>query len=223
MTLNIGIITEDSNAKLPPINKWKSKIGRGKNIENIPEIKSLLKKNHLKIPDNDIENEELYTEILKDYIRQAKFMFSGNFSEIRNFSNFLEKYGKVNFYILSGRYGMIKDNKIIIPYNYHLNSESKLLELDNKTNFSNIINEVCKKSDILFISLPTYIMGYVINKNVLITENNSLKIAVCGNFYLDIMKENGFLTYPRLGVVRLGKDNRFKIIDLIDNYYKSKQ
>jgi len=219
--LNISIITEDSNAKLPPINKWKNTLGKGKDIENIPEIISLLKMNNLKIPLNDVENEEEYTEILKDYTRQAKLMFSGNFSEIREFSNYLEKYGNVKINILSGRYGMIDGDRIIIPYNYHLNSEHKLTELDNKTNFARAIQVVCEKSDIIIISLPAYILEYIIKKNIFIPKNKSLRIVVCGNYFLNVMKESGFIAFPRLGVARLGKDTRHKIINLIEDYYKN--
>ena len=49
---------------------------------------------------------------------------------------------------------------------------------------------------------------------------NNLKIAVCCESLKDLMKVNRFEVFTRSGVVRLGKENRNKIIDSIINFNK---
>ncbi len=220
MSLNINIITEDSNAKLPSINAWKATFGKGIIIDDEVEIKSILKLNGFNIPSNDIENEESYVLILKKYLRPAKNMFSGNYGEVRDFGESLKTYGNVKIYTLTGRYGLIPEDKDILPYSFHLNSEKKLFELDQKTNFSDKIKEIYSNSDIFLIILPSYILNYVVKKNIFDSNIKNLKIAVCSSKMEELMVENNFQVFIRSGVARLGKVNRDKIINLIKNYKK---
>lgn len=217
MTLEISIITEDSDAKLPPINKWKGTLGKGKNIESIPEIKSLLNTHGLTYPTNDIENEELYLRILKNYVRPSKYMFAGNYGGIRDLAKNLKNYGEIKSYILSGRYGLIEEDRQIIPYSYHLSSEEKLSNLDKKTNFIKMMKIIYEKSDIFIVSFPIYLLDYIIKNEVFNSKINNLGIVICSSSFKEIMEEKGFIVFPRIGVARIGKENRKRIINIIQN------
>jgi hypothetical protein len=86
---------------------------------SISDIKEVLDKHNLPIPTDNLENEQKYKEVLKDFILPASQMYEGSFKYIRDLVTNLRKRGnKVDFYIISARYGLINENTLIIPYEF---------------------------------------------------------------------------------------------------------
>ena len=82
-----------------------------------PDIKPVLEKHGLSMPGCDLENEEKYKEVLKDFILPAFQMYQGTFKYIRDLVNkYRERRDQVYLRIISARYGLIDEEKPIIPY-----------------------------------------------------------------------------------------------------------
>lgn len=92
----------------------------------IEEIKPLLDIHNLPIPTDNLENEERYKEILKEFVLPASQMYEGSFKFVKELVDTLRKRGdEVDFYIISARYGLIDENTPIIPYEYTFKGLSK--------------------------------------------------------------------------------------------------
>lgn len=220
MNTCISIITDDSQTIFPDINKWKG-MGRGKSIGELRKLtREVLSENDLDFPTNDLELEVKYKEVLEKYVRSARLMFTGSFSEVRSFHEMIEKLGDVNLYIVSGRYGIVNHETDIIPYDSVLRDNFSIKVIDTKTNFSQKVKTVASQSDILILLLPKQIIEYLIEIKALETERK-LKIAVCSKSAASRMEKLGFQVFIRPGVTRIGIENREKIIGLIENYFLS--
>lgn len=217
MLNKILIVTEDSRTILPSRNRWKPKLGTGINLQDHKEINALLAASGLQIPRNNLNNEIDCREILKEYIRPAKFMYGGVFSEIRDFVGELRPICNVELYIISGRYGLINQDDDIIPYLYPLDSKEKLQHLDMTSGFSNKILELCADKLILILCLQKHYISYLnsIGWFEKIPKDKTV-LMVTSSEFLDLgAKFKNIKLYPRKGVCRLGKRNKEDIINLI--------
>ncbi|MEM2058729.1 MAG: hypothetical protein QXM93_01350 [Candidatus Methanomethyliaceae archaeon] len=76
-----------------------------------------LKKAGLKIPSLDIENESAYLEAVRPFSRRAKDLFQGYFKKIMEGVGIARSHGiKIDVYLLSPRYGLIEEDKVILPH-----------------------------------------------------------------------------------------------------------
>ncbi|MBP2145415.1 hypothetical protein J2129_000869 [Methanofollis sp. W23] len=217
MFKQVIIITDDSGTILPTRNIWKSTFGTGIDIRKHDHILQILGKNGLKIPTNDLDNEKKYQELLYEYIRPAKFMYAGMFSEVRSFVDELGKRCDVDLYIISGRYGLINQNDEIIPHKYHINTIERLEGLDDALDFSTKIQELCIDRSMLILCLPKHYISYLnsIRWFEEIPEDTNIVMITSNEFsYLESQQGN-IRVLPRKGVCRLGKENKKEIQDLI--------
>jgi cytoplasmic iron level regulating protein YaaA (DUF328/UPF0246 family) len=217
--MKVLIITEDSAIKLPQINKWTNKITKGMDIEKDDALINLLKKHNSTIPSDDLENEENYKKVLRIYVRPAKFMFSGMFSEVRDFSNRLAKITPTDLYIISGRYGLINENDSILPYSKNVKTIPELKNLDEKTGFFEKTHTLVNKYSLIIFLLPRQYIQYFITKEFFesIPKNHPI-VIVTGTHNCDIFSKYPMITIlPRKGVARIGNKNRNKIIEIIKN------
>ena len=99
--MKVVIFTEDSSVKLPPINQWTGKCGRGIDITEDPTIISLLKSHNLAVPHTDIEIEEQYRDILYQFIRPARLMFAGMFTEVGFFADTVSEFVQTDLCTIS--------------------------------------------------------------------------------------------------------------------------
>ncbi len=221
MNVSISIITDDSKTVFPGIHKWKG-MSRGKTIGELKdETSEILLKYNLSFPTTDLKLEPKYKEVLHKYVRPAKFMFTGPFSEVRSFSEEIKKYGDVSLYLLSGRYGVIDQEVEIIPYDSTLNDEVSLRNLDLSTSFSDNIKSISLHSDIVIFLLPKQTLEYLIEKRVF-EVGKILKIAVCSKSTGTNMEKLGFEIFNRPGVARIGVKNKEKILEIIKKYSTTK-
>jgi hypothetical protein len=137
--MKVAIFTEDTDVKLPPIDRWTGKYGRGIDITQDLKIRSLLESHNLAVPHDDIEIEDKYRKILHEFIRPARSMFAGMFAEVRIFADTVSGFAQTDLNIVSGRYGLIQENEEIIPYSHHIQTEKDLEILDKRTDFSNLM------------------------------------------------------------------------------------
>ncbi|EMR73853.1 hypothetical protein MBGDN05_00446 [Thermoplasmatales archaeon SCGC AB-539-N05] len=213
--MKITIITEDSGVKLPKIDRYRGTIGRGFKLSEHRELNNILKKNKISIPSDDIEKEEFYKKKLDDFVRPAKLMFAGMFSEVRVFYEDLKKNYDIDLFITSGRYGLINCELKIVPYDFHLKDHELIVELDKKTCFFNKIIEVTKSSDFVIILLNSNISSYLFDKHILEKLNNDAKsIFVCSSEFKDKIIESGNIFLQKTGVARIAEINRKSIKEL---------
>ncbi|ADN49596.1 hypothetical protein [Vulcanisaeta distributa] len=93
---------------------------------NINEVQKALMKHSLRMPSFDIELEDRYREVLRGFIKPAGEMYGGSFRAIKNLADELRRLGKVvDLYIISARYGLIREDYPIIPYEASLKGRDK--------------------------------------------------------------------------------------------------
>ena len=217
MSNSISIITDDSQTIFPDINEWKG-MSKGKTVGEIKELtKETLLENNLDFPTNDLEIESIYKETLKKYVRPAKLMFTGSFSEVRSFHEMIKKLRDVNLYIVSGRYGIVNHDTNIVPYDSVLKDNLSIKLMDAKTNFSEKVRTISSQSEVLILLLPKHILEYLIEVKALGT-GDELKIAVCSKLIASRMEKLSFHVFARPGVARIVIKYRKKIIELLENY-----
>ncbi len=148
---------------------------------DVSEVQKVLVKYSMRMPSFDIELEDKYREVLKNFIKPAGKMYSGSFNAIKNLVDDLRGIGKsVDLYIISARYGLIKDDYLIIPYEASLKGQekdwirnwSRRLGVEDK-----IMQLINNDYDLIIITLPRE-YAYAIDEafNKLINMNNAILI-----------------------------------------------
>jgi len=217
--MKVAIFTEDSGVKYPEIDEYKDKIGRGRQLEDIPGFLEILKENNLDIPSDDLEDEERYREVLDDYLRPSILMFSGMFSEVRGFYEKIEDIVDVDLYVISGRYGLIKDDEEIIPYDAYVENKKGVQELDERTGFSQKILEVANDVDLSMFFMATRYIQYIIDQDLL-NQIESDIIVVSGKTIIDEIDDIENVTgLKKRGVARISWQNKDKIFELLKEKY----
>ncbi len=71
----------------------------------------------LKIPALDVENEFAYLEVARQFSRRARDLFQGYFKKIMEGVRIARSHGiKIDLYLLSPRYGLIREEEIVLPH-----------------------------------------------------------------------------------------------------------
>jgi len=138
----------------------------------------------LDIPSDDIELEEEYKKVLSEFVRPSILMFSGMFSEIRGFYEKIEDIVDVDLYVISGRYGLVKDDEKIIPYDAYVENKKGAQELDERTNFSKQILEIANDVDLSMFFMATRYIQHIIDQGLL-KQIESEMIVVSGKTIID--------------------------------------
>ncbi|MGD9779909.1 hypothetical protein [Methanomethylovorans sp.] len=216
--MRVTVFTEESGIKLPEIKKWKNSLGRGRDIGKDKEIKALLEENNLSLPQHNIELEKRYREILQDYLRPARTMFAGMFTEVRDFKDNLSNYN-ISLYIISGRYGLLGEDEIIIPYVSNISSTNDIEILDKRTDFSQRILEKTTESNIVIILLPIQFISYLLTIDwfSLLNSNSTIVLVTSKHFKEKFSDMPNIKLLERKGVARMGSYNREEIISIIES------
>lgn len=216
--MKVTIFTDESGVKLPKMNKWKKSYSKGKDIDKCKEILSLLHENNLPLPEYNIELEDMYREILHEYIRPAKAMFAGMFVEVRNFKDQLSESSEVSLNIISGRYGLLEENDSIVPYVSNIKLNSDVEKLDNRTAFSQKMIEKAINSDIVLIFLPASFVSYLVSIKWFgsLDTISRVVLVTCKHFKDHFSHMYNVTILDRKGVARIGLVNREKIVSIIN-------
>jgi len=216
--LRVTIITEDSGVKLPAIDRYHGTIGKGVKLSQHTQLNQVLQENKLNIPSDDIEQESVYRTVLKDFIRPAKLMFAGMFSEVRLFYEELKKrYNDVELLIISGRYGIVNGEEENIPYDFHLESYELIRELDDRTNFFDELIKKIRSSDYIIISLGKELVLYLLDKGFLdVVGSHPQLIFVTSSMFKDKIIEAGHIFLQKTGVARIREENKRRIMAILE-------
>jgi hypothetical protein len=204
------IFTDESGVKFPEIKKWTKHFGRGINIEKHTQLISLLKMNNLDVPSNNIDLEDKYRKILEDFIRPSKYMFAGSFNEVRDFTDTLSTLISTNLYIISSRYGLLKEFDTIIPYSSSIQTLADLDFLNINTDFYNKMLVASQTSDIVILLVPReYILYFLKNSCFDELKHIPLIIIVSSkNLKSEVLCYDNVILLERRGVARIGKKNK---------------
>jgi hypothetical protein len=145
------------------------------------DVLNLLRSRGLKVPSFDIELEDTYREVLRQFMKPASEMYGGSFRAIRNLAKAFRRLGKqVDVYVISARYGLISEREVILPYNATL----KGLDIDAIRNWSKrlglekkLMELVEKPYDVIIVALPreyAIAMGYALRR--LLNMDNAILI-----------------------------------------------
>ena len=216
------ILTDDTKCQLPPHNKWTNKFGCGSGILKKSEIRILLKNENISIPGNDLENEIHYREVLHEFLRPAKNMFGGRFSEVRVFAAQLSKSIPVEVLIVSGRYGLITDCAEIIPYDYSIQNITQLKNIDEKNQIFSKVKDRLTDSTYLIILLPKFYIEYLIKTQFFEKISSKMQIIIVTSKGLqnELLQFKNVIVFERKGVARLRSQNSDQILSLIQNTSK---
>jgi hypothetical protein len=211
------ILTDDTKCQLPSHNKWTNRFGCGSGISKESEILTLLKKGNDSIPSDDLENEIRYRNVLHEFIRPAKNMFGGRFSEVRTFAAQLSKNIPVEILIISGRYGLIDDSEEIIPYDHSIQNITQLKILDEKNKIFSRVKESLSDSTHLIILLPKFYIEYLIKKQFFETLPSKIVtiIVTSKGLQTQLNQYENVIIFERKGVARLRSQNCDQILSLI--------
>ncbi len=214
----IAVFSEDSPSILPHIDDWRGTIGRGGALDTHDGLVQALHKNGLPLPDESMSLEDEYRGVLREYVRPARLMFGGMFGEIRDFCDALDELGTVELYILTGRYGLIPSEKRIIPYTAKLRSSCDLEELNDRTRFLDRMTAVTEHADIVVTCFPS-------DYYIFLTQNEwfrqvspevHLEIVVAATIKGRLPTREKMNCYDRVGVARIGGENRRNIMESIE-------
>ncbi|CCC80804.1 DUF6884 domain-containing protein [Thermoproteus tenax] len=81
-----------------------------------------LKVRGLGVPGFDLERENTYREALQSFIKPAVEMYGGSFAQVRSIFYRVRQCARAELFIVSARYGLIRWDEPIIPYEATLNA-----------------------------------------------------------------------------------------------------
>jgi len=211
------ILTDDSSSQLPSCNKWTKRYGNGSAISKHSQIINLLKKENLTIPGNDLENEPTYKKILYEYIRPAKDMFGGRYSEVRYFEDQLKNLIFTDIFIISRRYGLLNGNTEIVPYEFTIKTKLRLKEFDEKHQLIKKLSMNLSDSTYLIMLLPKSFIEYFFKYRLFEKLPSDLKIICVTSKELkeSLSKYQNIIVLNRKGVSRIRNQNSNTIISMI--------
>lgn len=219
------IFTDDSNVKLPEINRWKHVLGKATEIQKNSKILDALKRQNLAIPGDDINLEDRYRQALCDFIRPARLMFAGVFGEIRLFYDTLKEILPTELYVISGRYGLIREDEEIIPYSAHIEKISDLEELNNRTRFLNAMFDASKDKHFIIMCFPSHYFQFLIKKGWFerFDDEYLFFIVAGGSIRSELSSYENIKLFEKKGVARIGREHQTKILDSIKLEIKFKE
>lgn len=119
------------------------------------ENKAVLEQHGLDIPRCDLEREQEYRRILST--KPARELFGGSFTFVKDLVNHLRRLkNDVDFYVISGRYGLINENDEVIPYDCALSemTDAEVRARSAKLRiFENIVDILTKGYDEVIVAL----------------------------------------------------------------------
>lgn len=92
-----------------------SHCAKSKNVD-WTAVRETLGRAGLPTPGFDLELEEIYREVLRDFVKPAVQMYGGSFKAVRALVEDLRRCVDVDLYVLSARYGLIEAERPVVPY-----------------------------------------------------------------------------------------------------------
>lgn len=216
------IFTDDSGVKLPEIHRWKQVLGKGSDVRKNVKVLDALKKANLDVPGENADFEDIYRKALREFVRHARLMFAGMFGEIRVFHDILREILPTELYIVTGRYGLVKEDDEIIPYSAHIETVEDLERLNNRTYFLKAILDASSDKQFIIMCFPSHYFQFLIKEGLFekIGTEHLFFIVAGSNIKSELSEHPNIMLFEKRGVARLGKENQAKIIDRIKSEIK---
>lgn len=163
------------------------------------------KKPHVMVVTNDS------TVFLSDGFVSAFEMFGGRMTEVKNLVTELGKVSNVSMGVISGKFGFIPANYVVMKYDEVPDSKEGYEELQKRKDFVSAVAESSKLFDKVVICVPKDMFAMLMPR----LPNNRI-IAVTNPIFRDECKKRGWIFYERNGA-RVGKENAAAIVEDVRN------
>jgi hypothetical protein len=152
-------------------------------------------------------------------------MFAGMFGEVRIFYNLLKEILPAELYIVSGRYGIIREDEEIIPYSAHIETIEDLERLNNRTHFLKAMLDAASDKRFIIMCFPSHYFQFMIKEGWFekISMEHLFFIVTGANMKSELSVYPNIKLFEKRGVARIGKDYQEMIIDLIASEIRSKE
>ena len=142
-------------------------------------------------------------------------MFGGRFTEVKNLAERLKKYAQVSFGVISGQFGFVPSNYVIMDYDNVPSCKEEYEELQERTDFVGKIEFITRGFfDRVIVCVPKDMFAMLID-----SLPRGKVIAVTSPDFKDVCEERGWTFLPRSGA-RVGSDNADRICEFIENLEK---
>ena len=156
------------------------------------------------------------TVFLKDGLCSAREMFGGRVSEVRNFCDRLSSVCDVSFGLISGRFGFVPGEYVVMPYPEVTDTPESYYELQERKDYAGKINFVSRPFDVTIAFVPKAMMAILLDNDAFTRK----VIAVTGDEFKEEFRERGWSWYKRSGA-RIGKVNADMITEEIKEMARS--
>ena len=142
-------------------------------------------------------------------------MFGGRFTEVKNLVDRLKKHAQTSFGVISGQFGFVPSNYVIMNYPNVPSCKEEYEETQERTDFVGKIEYVCRGFfDRIVVCVPKDMFAMLID----VLPRDKV-IAVTSPDFEEVCREHGWTFLPRKGA-RVGNENADAIIELIDKLEK---
>ena len=142
-------------------------------------------------------------------------MFGGRFTEVRNLVDRLKKHAQTSFGVISGQFGFVPSNYVIMEYSNVPSCKEEYEEAQERTDFVGKVEFVCRGFfDSIVVCVPKDMFAMLMP----VLPRDKV-IAVTSPDFKDACEERGWTFLPRSGA-RVGNENADRIIELVDELEK---
>ena len=142
----------------------------------------------------------------------AEEMFGGRLTEVKNLVQSLTEISNVSFGIISGKYGFIPANYVIMPYDNVPECKEDYEELQERTDYAEKIRYVCQNFfDRIIVCVPKDMFAMFVEADQI---DDGKLIAVTNPCFKDVCEKKGWTFLERKGA-RVGNENADEIERLI--------
>lgn len=155
------------------------------------------------------------TVFLSDGFVSAYDMFGGRMTEVKNLYDRLSKITLTNFGIISGKFGFIPSNRVVMKYDFVPSCKEDYIKLQEEKDFVGMVGFLVKPFDKVVICVPKDMFEMLIP----VLPDNKI-IAVTNKDFKKHCKEHGWSFYLRKGA-RVGNSNADAIVKEIEGFIDS--
>jgi len=150
------------------------------------------------------------TVFLNEGVCAAKDMFGGRVTEVRNFCERISDICDVSFGIISGRFGFVPGEYMVMPYREVTDTPETYLELQERKDYASVISYVSRPYDMTAVFVPKAMMAILLDNDAL----HGNVTAVTSEAFREHFEINGWNWYKRSGA-RIGNANADDICRLL--------
>ncbi len=155
------------------------------------------------------------TVFLSDGFVSAYDMFGGRMTEVKNLYDRLSQITLTNFGIISGKFGFIPSNRVVMKYDFVPSCKEDYIKLQEEKDFVGMIEFLAKPFDKVVLCVPKDMFEMLIP-----SFPDGKLIAVTNKQFKKLCKEKNWSFYLRKGA-RVGNANADAIVKEIEEFVKS--